>query len=205
MIAYSAELVTDPIEFEPYAGKLRLAYKNPKAGDWVKAPSASAWEPGILRARVRDLRDRPATRGPERMRKLHVRRQWRCMDKLLCQVCALPAADRQTGLIPWLLTRTAFEATGLRSGRTNAPPTCARCIPKALEECPMLRSSVSLCTVEGVKPAGVLADMYRPGIVRTLESTGRNVFVAWDDYQHHPYALATSQMVELQGIRPVPS
>ncbi|MFI7706550.1 hypothetical protein [Nonomuraea sp. NPDC049480] len=203
MIAYANELVTDPIEFEPYAGKLRLTYKKPKVGDWIKAPSAKSWEPGILRARIRDLRDHPAKRGPERMKKLHVRRQWRCMDKLLCQVCAHPAADPVSGLMSWLLPATAFERTGPQSGRTNAPPTCWGCIPKAMEECPMLLSSVSLCTVKQVRPAGVLADMYRPGLLRTLEPTGLNVFVAWDDYQRHRYALATSQVIELHGMRSV--
>ncbi len=199
VIAFANELVTDPITFEPYAGRKRLAYKHSKPGDWFRFQSAKSWGPGILRARIRDLRDNPAKRGPERMKKLHVRRQWRCMDKLLCQVCARPATD----LIPWLLTRTTFEATGPQSGRTNAPPTCWGCIPKALEECPMLLSSVSLCTVKEVRPAGVLADMYRPGLLRDVEPTGLNVFVAWDDYLHHPYALATSQVVELNGMRSV--
>ncbi|MEQ4718354.1 hypothetical protein [Nonomuraea sp. B19D2] len=96
-----------------------------------------------------------------------------------------------------------FERTGLDSGRTNAPPTCWYCIPKALEECPMLRDDFSLYTVAMATPAGVLADMYRPGILRGLEPAGHNVFVAWDDYQHHRYALAAAQVVELHGMQPV--
>ncbi|WP_162795844.1 hypothetical protein [Nonomuraea lactucae] len=55
----------------------------------------------------------------------------------------------------------------------------------------------------GVRPAGVLAHLYRPGVLRTLVSTTRNVFVA--DYQHHRFALATPQVVELQGMRSVTS
>jgi hypothetical protein len=200
VIAYTNELVADRITFEPYAGKLRLTYENANTGDWVRRPSAKAWEPGILRARVHDLRDSPTRCGPERMRTLHVRRQWLCMDKLLCQVCARPATDPRTGLIPWLLPETAFERTGLKTGRTHAPPTCWDCIPKAAEE---WLQGAGLCTVAGVRPAGVLADLYRPGVLRALMSTTRNVFVAWDDYQHHRYALATSQVVELQGIRSV--
>ncbi|TMR97157.1 hypothetical protein [Nonomuraea basaltis] len=38
------------------------------------------------------------------------------------------------------------------------------CIPKALEECPMLQEDATLCTVASVTSAGVLADLYAPGI-----------------------------------------
>ncbi len=150
VIAYSNELVTDPIGFEPYAGKLRLAYQDSKPSDWVKAPSAKAWERGILRARIRELRHNPARRGPERIRTLHVHRQWLCMDKLLCQVCARPATDTRTDLVPWLLPETAFERTGLKTGRTHAPPTCWDCIPKAMEE--WLQGSASAPWQESDRP-----------------------------------------------------
>ncbi|MEQ4724050.1 hypothetical protein [Nonomuraea sp. B19D2] len=102
-IAYANEIVTDPIGFVPYAGRLRLSYLPSKPGDWITDPLApSLGRVGsILRARVRDLRNRPDRRGAERMRKLNTLRQWRCMDKLLCQVCGDPAADPETGRIPW--------------------------------------------------------------------------------------------------------
>ncbi|TMR90370.1 hypothetical protein [Nonomuraea basaltis] len=203
-IAFANELVMDPIGFVPYRGRMKLSYLQPKAGDWVTGPAV----PGrssveILRGRVRDLRDRPDKRGPERMRKLHPRRQWRCMDKLLCQICGEPATDPETGVIPWALTKTVFEQTSPSSGRTNAPPTCWNCIPKALEECPMLQEDFTLYTVAGRTSAGVLADMYRPGLVRAIEPTAHMVFVAWDDYTHHPFALALCQVVELHGMRPI--
>ncbi|MBT2232192.1 hypothetical protein [Nonomuraea sp. NEAU-A123] len=205
-IAYANELVSDPIGFVPYACRQRLSYlPSSRSGDWVKGPSARSWEPGILRARVRDLRGKPDERGAERMRKLNQRRQWQCMDKRLCQVCGDPATDPETGLIPWLLTATVFERTGAESGRTNAPPTCWGCIPRAMEECPMLGESFGLVTAVGVESAGVLADMYRPGLLPgTLMPTAHNVFVSWDDSTHHPHALATSQVVELRGLRSVP-
>lgn len=203
-IAYANELVEDPISFVRFGGRLRLSYLPSRPGDWVRHPSAASWQPGILRARVRDLYDKPAQRGPERMRKLNTRRQWRCMDKLLCQVCGQPATDPESSRIPWLLTETVFERTGPQTGLTNAPPTCWSCLPKAMEECPMLHESHIVCTVIGVRPAGVLADMYRPSMLRELELTAHNVFVGWDGYPHHPYALAVAQVVELQGMRPLP-
>jgi hypothetical protein len=193
-IAYANELVTDPIGFVPYAGAPRLAYLQSRPGDWVR---------GVLRARVRDLRDLPDRRGPERMRKLNTRRQWLCMGRRLCQVCGGPATDPETGLIPWPLASTVFERTGPDSGRTNAPPTCWDCIPKALAECPMLRQDFALYTVAAVESAGVLADKYRPGAGRTVIPTDRNVFVGWDWREHHARALAVAHVVELRGMKRV--
>ncbi|GAA1630821.1 hypothetical protein GCM10009733_029490 [Nonomuraea maheshkhaliensis] len=204
-IAFSNELVADPIGFVPYAGRLRLAYLPSRPGDWVSLNAAELGSVGgVLRARTRDLRDDPLKRGSERMRKLNTRRQWRCMDRLLCQVCGDPATDPDSGLIPWLLTKTVFERTGLQGGRTNAPPTCWSCVPKALEECPMLHEDFSLYTVTAARSAGVLADLYRPGVFSAVTLTAHNVFVAWDDFQHHPFALAVAQVVELQGMETVP-
>ncbi|QFY12555.1 hypothetical protein GBF35_43620 [Nonomuraea phyllanthi] len=201
-IAFANEIVTDPIGFVPYAGRMRLSYVPSRPGDWVDPYGARLGSVGgILRARVRDLRDRLDQRGPERMRKLNTRRQWRSMGKLLCQVCGGPAADPRNGLIPWTVTKTVFERTGLDSGRTNAPPTCWSCIPKALEECPMLREDFAVYTVAEVRSVGVLADLYRPGVLRALEFMGRNVFVGWNDFQRHPYALAVAQVVELHGMK----
>ncbi|MFG1703500.1 hypothetical protein ACFLIM_09930 [Nonomuraea sp. M3C6] len=51
--------------------------------------------------------------------------------------------------------------------------------------------------------ARALADRYRPGLLRTVALTAHNVFVAWDDFQHHLCALAVAQVVELHGMKPV--
>ena len=205
VIAFSNELVEDPIWFEPSAGSVRLAYRPARDGDWVGPGGVRRYASGILRARVRDLLDRPDERGHERMRKLNTLRQWRCMDHLFCQVCGQPAIDLGTGRTPWLLVRPVFEATGAGTGRTNAPPCCWACVPKALEECKMLRAEpVMLCTVGDVTSAGVLADIYQP-----MPDTGqpvpclRNAFVAWSDHIWHAGALAVAQVVDLHGIEPV--
>ncbi|MFI7640612.1 hypothetical protein [Nonomuraea sp. NPDC049400] len=202
-IAYANELLEDPLGFDSHGGRLRLAYQPSKPGDWVKGPATPSWAAGILRARVRDLRDKPDKRGPERMRKLNTRRQWRCMDKRLCQVCGEAATDPETGLISWALTKTVFERTGLDSGRTNAPPTCSTCIPLALEECPQLKEDFSVYTVAAFKSVGVLADMYRTGIAQKMVRTEKNVFVGWGWYEHHRHALAVAQVVELYGMQQV--
>ncbi|MFD1539032.1 hypothetical protein [Nonomuraea guangzhouensis] len=125
------------------------------------------------------------------------------MNKLLCQVCGGPAVDTEPRLIPWLLTKTVFERTGLDSGRTNAPPTCWSCIPKALEQCPMLRADFTLYTVRAVETVGVLADLYRPGVFREPIPTAHNVFVPWDAPRYHPRTLAVAQVLELHGMKSV--
>lgn len=204
-IAFANELVSDPIGFEPYAGRLRLSYRPSRPGDWIM-PYADRLGSvgGILRARTRDLRDDPAKRGSERMRKLNTRRQWRCMDRLLCQVCGDPATDPESGLIPWPLTKTVFERTGPDRGRTNAPPTCWNCVPKALEQCPMLREDFTLYTATAARNVGVLADLYRPGVLSAVTLAAHNVFVGWEDFHLHHRALAVAQVVELSGMKTVP-
>jgi hypothetical protein len=125
------------------------------------------------------------------------------MDKLLCQVCAEPARDPATGRIPWALPSTVFERTGPDSGRTNAPPTCWSCMPKALEECPMLREDFALYAVAERVSAGVLANLYQPGILTEVPILSKhNVFVAWDAHRYHGCALAVAQVVELRGMIP---
>lgn len=199
VIAFANELVDDPIHFEPHRreGALRLAYKTSRQSDRID---------GILRARVLDLRDRPDdVRGPERMKKLNTLRQWRCMDAMRCQVCGQPAVDVESGRVSWLLTETVFEATGADSGRTNAPPTCAGCVDDALKQCPMLQDNATLFTVAAAMPAGVLADLYRPGRDLTPVLYGHNVFVPWNSgpAAHLRGALATCQVVHLHGMKAV--
>lgn len=67
----------------------------------------------------------------------------------------------------------------------------------------MLHEDFALYTVAAARSVGVLADLYRPGVFSSVTLAAHNVFVAWDDFQHHPYALATAQVVELYGMKQV--
>ncbi len=58
-------------------------------------------------------------------------------------------------------------------------------------------------TVAAVETAGVLTDLYRPGIFREPIPTAHNVFIPWDAYRYHPRALAVTEVMELQGMEPV--
>lgn len=203
VIAYQNELVKDRIWFDGGINGPYLSYRPAFPMDWVTSPRGYTAGRRVLRARVRDLRDHPAMRGPELMKKLNTRRQWQAMDEFLCQVCGKLARDAGTGRIPWLITATVFERTGVESGRTNTPPTCWACVPKAIAECPMLGQNVSLYTASRVSSVGVLADVYKPSSDGQPMPYMRNAFVSWMNTEVHASSLAVAQVVELHGMVPV--
>lgn len=192
VIAHADEAVAQPLVFvrQPL-NVLRLSYAKPRYGDEVR---------GVLRARVHDTRQ-----GPPQWRMLNTARQWRCMDKNLCQVCGRAATDPETGRIPWITTATAFEAIpgALDSGFTSAPATCAACVPESLNSCPQLHMSSAVWTVATATPAAVLADMFRPGPAGQAVHTGEhNVFVGLDRWDLLRCALATQLVVRLHDMQP---
>ncbi|WP_326822609.1 hypothetical protein [Streptosporangium sp. NBC_01756] len=194
VIAHAGEAALQPLVFvhRPSSG-LRLSYADPRRGDEVR---------GVLRARVLNNRQ-----GEERWKLLNTARQWRCMEKLLCQVCGQAAADPETGRIPWITTATAFrEIPGVAdSGLTSAPPTCAPCIPESLSSCPRLHVSSAVWTVATTTPAAVLTDMYSPDLNGKPVHTGeRNFFVGLDEPDLLRYALATQLVVRLHDMQPAP-
>jgi hypothetical protein len=194
VIAYSGEAIPQQLTFQSRTpGGARLSYVDSHRGDEVQ---------GVLRARVRENRT-----GSPQWRKLNTLRQWRCMEKALCQVCGRPATDAHTGRILWIITATAFrQIVGhTNMGYTNAPPTCLTCIPEALATCPQLHTSADIYSVGRSDPAAILADMFVPGLNRRAVPTGEhNVFVhlSWTDLL--PYALATQLIVRLHDLQPLP-
>ncbi|SDL75152.1 hypothetical protein SAMN05421874_12892 [Nonomuraea maritima] len=190
VIAYSGEIVDDPIIYVPDDGTdrgERLSYQDPKSSDYLN---------GVLRARVKTNRA-----GVVRMRKLNTRRQWACMDHGMCQVCGKFARDPQTKRLWWLLVPPVFEQVDVDSGRTNAPPICQTCIPFALRDCPMLLRNVTLWSVGWTESAGVLGDLYRPNVCGIPHLKLKNVFVPWDNFRRLPDTLATSQVLLLKDMR----
>ncbi|WP_329084105.1 hypothetical protein [Streptosporangium sp. NBC_01469] len=194
VIAHADEVAPQRLRFarRPLGG-LRLAYDDPRRGDMAC---------GVLRVRVLNNRQ-----GPPQWRKLNTLRQWRCMEKLLCQVCGRAATDPGTGRIPWIMTDTAFRELpeDPAGGLTSAPPTCRACIPEALATCPQLRISQVVCTVARAEPAAVLADMFTPGPGLRATPTGEhNVEISLGDEVLLPYALATQLIVQVHDLQPVP-
>ncbi|MBB2915055.1 hypothetical protein FHS43_006370 [Streptosporangium becharense] len=194
VIAHAGEAVPQRLRFvrRPLGG-LRLAYDDPRRGDEAY---------GVLRVRVRGTRQ-----GAPQWRMLNTLRQWRCMERHLCQVCGEPATDPASGRIPWIMTDTAFrelpdDPTG---GLTSAPPTCEACIPEALATCPQLHISSAVCTAARSEPAAVLADMFTPGPNGRAVHTGEhNVEISLKDETLLPYALATQLVVQVHDLRPAP-
>src|SRR5437868_2852855 len=179
VIAYSGELVTDPLRFtRTPLGEPRLSYETTRAGDW--------WG-GVLRARAHQHR-----RGLPQWRKVNPLRQWRAMEQHLCQVCGRSATGPD-GRTSWIMTKTAFRSDGpeATSGVTSAPPTCLTCIPEALALCPQLHVSAAVYTAGDVHPVAVLADMYEPGFGGRVIHTGEhNVEVPLDEPHLLRLALA---------------
>ncbi|GAA4198838.1 hypothetical protein GCM10022252_49880 [Streptosporangium oxazolinicum] len=193
VIAHADEGAPQRLRFarRPFGG-LRLAYDNPRRSDLVR---------GVLRARVLNNRQ-----GAPQWRKLNTLRQWRCMERNLCQVCGLDATDPITGRIPWITTATAFRAIPdvSNSGYTSAPATCLACIPESLGMCPQLHVSSAVYTVARSEPAAVLADMFSPGPGGRAVHTGEhNVLVGLNEPALLRSALATQLIVRIEDMRPL--
>ncbi|MEO3863418.1 hypothetical protein [Acrocarpospora sp. B8E8] len=155
---------------------------------------------GALVARVGQRRN-----GQPMWRKLNTARQWRCMEKLLCQVCGKPAMG-EDGRIPWILTdrvvRDDYRDPTMKI--TSAPPTCLPCIPEARKLCPQLHDSFAAYSVGNVGYHGVLADMYEPGLKWEAIPTGeRNVEIPFTMSYLLRVALATQLLVRLSDLQPM--
>ena len=166
-------------------GRPRLAYAPfPRRGDYNH---------GVLRARQGQGRT-----GRPDFRTVNTRRQWACMEKLWCQICARSAVDPDTGRIWWLLSATDNEDVG--GVYTNAPPTCPACIPEAITSCPHLRRNAAVFTVSACTPFGVRADVFEP-LLPPVMPVQRNVVLTFDD-DALPHAVARELLVRLHDVRP---
>ncbi|GAA3209722.1 hypothetical protein GCM10020216_013100 [Nonomuraea helvata] len=142
VIGWTGEAETHRLVWVPAAGGMRLSYADPHRGDYTQ---------GVLR-----LRQKQTRAGRPDFTTVNTRRQWRCMAKGLCQVCARSAVDAETGRIWWLLSS---DYGGAGDGYTNAPPTCRACIPEAIAQCSHLRRHAAVFTVGGCVPFGVRGGM----------------------------------------------
>jgi hypothetical protein len=186
--AYSDEPIAQPLRFTAHVEAtdgLRLSCTNPVELDWMF---------GVLWARVGLHRG-----GRPEWKLVNTFRQRHCMLRLLCQVCAEPAA-LPDGRISWILADDPEETSG--PGYTNAPPTCASCVEEAIASCPRLRRGAKVYTVGSAEPYGVLGDLWRPSRHGAIE-TQRNVVVPLDAFHRLEYTLAKQLLVVLDDLRPV--
>ncbi|MFD1546797.1 hypothetical protein [Nonomuraea guangzhouensis] len=189
--AYSNEMVPHPLTFIAHPEStdgLRLSYADPIPQDW---------QLGVLWARQGLHR-----RGRPEWKIVNTVRQRRCLLRLLCQVCGLSAANPLDGRTYWVLADDPGD-TSTDAGYTNAPPTCASCIPVAIATCPRLRRGARAYTVGGAEPYGVLADVLRPSGRRPVERE-RNTAIPLDSFHRLEYALAKQLLLVLDDLRPAP-
>lgn len=186
--AYSEELAPHPLEFlaHPEATDgARLSYADPIPQDW---------QLGVLWARQGLHR-----RGHPEWKIVNTIRQRRCMRLLLCQVCGQSAADSWSGRISWVLADDPGD-TSAGAGYTNAPPTCAQCIPAAIASCPRLRRGAAVYSVGSAEPYGIIGDVLQPSPQRPVE-VERNVVIGLDSFHRLEYALAKQLLVVLEDLR----
>jgi hypothetical protein len=189
--AWSDEVTSHCLAFanHPEAGGLRLTYTDPHPNDWTY---------GVLRARQGLSRG-----GRPEWKLVNGRRQWRCMEHRLCQVCGGPATDPSTGRVWWLLAEDISNSTSDR-GDTHAPPTCRACIPSALTYCPRLRKSATVYTVADAEPYGVLGNVFRPAPGGGAVAVERNVMIQLDEFDCLTRVHAYQLVVLLSGLEKVP-
>ncbi|GAA3199418.1 hypothetical protein GCM10010486_81560 [Nonomuraea roseoviolacea subsp. carminata] len=183
VIGWTGEAQNPPLKWVPRHGGLRLSYAVPHRDDFRN---------GVLLLRQSQNRT-----GRPDFKTVNTLRQWRCMDKRLCQVCARSAVDRETGRIWWLLS-SGYGGDG--DGYTNAPPTCPACIPEAISRCSHLRRNAAVFTVGDCYPFGVRADVFVP-YLPPLVPFERNAVVRFDDYDMH-HALARELLMRLHDVQP---
>ncbi|MEV0613903.1 hypothetical protein AB0I81_11325 [Nonomuraea sp. NPDC050404] len=188
--ACSEETVSLPLAFVPDPGAtdgMRLSYADAIPEDFHF---------GVLWARQGQQRG-----GRPEWKAVNCFRQRRCMTRLLCQVCARSATGPD-GRVSWLPADDP-DNDPARKGYTNAPPTCADCIPEAVSTCPRLRRGASVHMVGHTEPYGVLGNLLRPshGTIITTESQS---VIPLDAFHRLEYALAVQLLVTLDDLEPAP-
>ncbi|GAA3154493.1 hypothetical protein GCM10010486_20740 [Nonomuraea roseoviolacea subsp. carminata] len=183
VIGWSGEVQQHALVWRPHRGGEKLAYASSRPSDYAH---------GVLR-----LRQGYKMTGRPDFKTVNTRRQWRCMDKRLCQVCAGSAVDQETGRIWWLLSSSG-EETG--DGFTNAPPTCRACIPAAISQCSHLRQNAAVFTVGAYYPYAVRGDVFLPYLPPVVPFE-RNALVRFDGYDI-THCVARELVVRLHDVQP---
>lgn len=124
---------------------------------------------------------------------VHPKRHRECMDKIICQICGLPAgADAK-----WFCVPPLPERPGTPIVQPHAP-VCDDCVSLSNDRCPHLRkSNWPVVVAKRVEQYGVIGDAYdlKGNIIKQGHFTAR-----------HPLAtqvLARQRVVALRGWRQV--
>ncbi|UGQ12512.1 hypothetical protein LO772_02530 [Yinghuangia sp. ASG 101] len=148
--SWSAETTTQP---EVVMRRGRLAYRDERP--WDRDSTGILW---------RRMPSRPG-RGRPQYGKVHLLRQRRAMEALLCQVCGLPAASDATddGVL-WLLNEDPHDPGAWLPGLvTGHPPVCLHCAWLSVRACPHLRRQYAAVRVRRHTLSGVHGLLHIPG------------------------------------------
>lgn len=85
-------------------------------------------------------------------------RQRASMRRRLCQVCGQKITDRA---ITWLIDPRQINQLASGETVTTSPPTCASCVPLALELCPAMRQDYRIARVLEYEVFGVSGSVVR--------------------------------------------
>lgn len=160
VVAWTAETPqVAPVTIRPGRNGARLGYvhEDPVADLcnevlWVRQPIA----PG---------RGRPHFAG------IHSRRQRRCLQYMLCQVCGVSTFARADGRHLFLL-RSHGEQPIAEGERTTAGPVCVPCAVQSVTYCPHLRGSYAAALVSYCPTWGVAGVVYDPDTLQPLLPAG---------------------------------
>lgn len=120
---WTGQLIPAPVGVDMVGGRLHLSYRD---GNETRERSGVLW-----------LREGLNRSGRPEFSQVSTYRQRACMTRRKCQVCGNKIDDRP---IRWLMPRVAMGDLEEGVVHTISAPTCAACIPLALELCPHLRA-----------------------------------------------------------------
>lgn len=151
---------------------------------------------GVLWARQALARGR----GVPELHTVHVQRQRRAMNDLLCQVCGETTVTGRPGERYLFLVKDTGCSIG-EGERTTSPPVCVPCAHIAVRQCPHLVRGHVAAWVRDVVPWGVAGIVYHPRTVQPIPGSGL-VPAAYDD-PYLRWTLAYRAVVALYGCTPV--
>ncbi|WP_143681669.1 hypothetical protein [Actinacidiphila glaucinigra] len=142
-------------------------------------------------------------RGRPHFAGIHSRRQRRCLQYMLCQVCDVTTFARADGRHLFLL-RANGEQPIAEGERTTAGPVCVPCAVQSVAFCPHLRGSYTAALVSYCPTWGVAGVVYDPDTLHPLSAGPDNPLelVAHDD-PRISWTLAARYVVSLHGCEPV--
>lgn len=168
---WTGELVRTPYSISVGREDVRLSYED---GNENRDPNGLLWK-----------REGLGRGGSPEYSQVNTYRQRASMRKRLCQVCGSKINERP---IRWLMPAEQLNLDEDGTAITSSAPTCASCIPLALELCPYLKASDYLILkVLDYEPWGVYGQAVA---IDREEGKGRDLRGVYVPYENPPIELS---------------